>query len=110
MCRAAVDVHPSAPATAVLDLVLRAATDAARTGRERLVTACELSVLDVLGFTGVSGADVDRVLDLALVDVDVDAWRRLHDEAVRIRLPPDLTRRSRSWRQRLTSRTTSIAR
>ena len=92
VCRATFDVHPSAPATAVLDLAFTAATDAARTGHASIVTASELRVLDVLGFVDVPGSDVDRVLDLALLDVDVAAWRLAHDEALRSPLPAELTR------------------
>jgi hypothetical protein len=106
--RASFDVHPMAPATVTPMLAIHAATKAARTGHRYLVVASGTPELDVLGFTEDAGGD--RVLDLAMLDIDVEGWHRIHSEAARSRLPAELLRPSGTWWERLTSRTRSVAR
>lgn len=102
------DVHDRAPVTVVLDLALAAASRAARAGLERLVIAPDRAGTGLLGFR--PGPSGDLVLDLALLDVDADAWHVLLAEATRSPLPRDLLRGPGTWRQRLVRRLTTRTR
>lgn len=85
----AFDVHPLAPVTLTLDLAFSAAVQAASAGCDRLLTSHGEPRLTALGL---DDAESERVLDLSLLAVDVDAWSGLVQEATAAPLPTELVR------------------